>query len=56
MEILNQPSRKSELIRLVTQRGRTLRVNLVLPVVVNRMPQWLEVLLTPHTERFAQEW
>jgi hypothetical protein len=30
-------------------------VNLILPVVVGRMPQWLEVLLTPHMKRFADD-
>ena len=52
MEILSQLPRKSE---LVTARGRLVRVNLILPIVAGRMPQWLEVLLTPHMKRFAED-
>jgi len=54
MEILNHPSRKRELIPIVTQRGRMVRIDLIPPVVRGRMPLWLETLLAPHTERFAQ--
>ncbi|WHZ25323.1 MAG: hypothetical protein OJF51_000118 [Nitrospira sp.] len=56
METLRQPIQKSEHIPIVTQRGRMIRVNLILPVLVGRMPRWLEILLTPYRERFAQEW
>jgi hypothetical protein len=54
-EILNHPTRKSEPTRLVTARGRMLTVELILPVVVGRMPPWLEVLLAPHMKRFADD-
>jgi hypothetical protein len=56
METLRQPVQKSDLTPIVSQRGRMVRVNLILPVHLNRMPRWLEVLLAPHTERFAHEW
>lgn len=55
MESLFQPTRKSEPTRIVS-RGRLVCVNLILPVVVGRMPQWLEVVLAPFVKRFAQEW
>lgn len=56
METLRQSPRKSDLTPLVTLHGRIVRVDLILPVDVNRMPRWLEILLAPHKERFAQEW
>jgi hypothetical protein len=55
MESLRQPVQKSELIPIVTARGRMVRVDL-LPIVAGRMPQWLEALLAPHMKRFAEEW
>ena len=56
METLRQPPPKSDLIPIVTARGRMVRIDLIPPVVRGRMPLWLETLLAPHTERFAQEW
>ena len=56
METLRQSPLKIDLTPLITQRGRVVRVELILPVEVNRIPQWLEPLLAPHRERFAQEW
>lgn len=56
METLRQPVQKGEQTPIVTARGRMVRVNLILPVVINRMPQWLEMVLAPYTERFAHEW
>lgn len=56
METLRQSPRKSDLTPLITQRGRVVRVSLILPVEVNRIPQWLQTILTPHRERFAEEW
>ncbi len=53
METLRQSPLKSDLTPLITQRGRVVRVELILPVEVNRIPQWLETLLAPHRGRFA---
>lgn len=55
MKILTEPSPKSELTRLVTGRGRLVRVELILPIVVGRMPPWLETLLEPYRVRFEQD-
>ncbi len=54
-ESLVQSSQKSEPTLLVTGRGRMVTVELILPVVLNRMPPWLELLLTPYRERFEQD-
>lgn len=54
-ESLDQSSRKSEPIPIVIANGRMRRVNLILPVVVGRMPGWLGTQLTPHMELFARE-
>lgn len=41
--------------RIVTQRGRMRQVTLILPVVLGRMPPWLEALLEPFRQRFEQD-
>lgn len=55
MESLFQPTRKSEPTRLVTGRGRMVTVELILPVVLNRMPPWLAALLEPFRKRFEDD-
>jgi hypothetical protein len=54
-EILDYPSRKSDLTPIITASGRMRQINLVLPVVVGRMPHWFETLLAPHMKRFAED-
>ena len=56
MKSLDQSPKKSEQTPIVIASGRVRRVDLILPVVVNRIPQWLETVLTPYKERFAHEW